>query len=410
MTDVSGWSVPSETDATVPSPRGRWLVGAAIVLLALNLRVIVASLGAVLPAVRSELDMSSTTAGVLTTLPVLCFAVVGFGSGGIVRRRGLHHTTVALLGVLTFGLVLRTFAHGTGLFLLATAIGLAGAAVGNVILPPLAKLHFPDRVPLISALYGAALTAGATLSSATTVPLGDALGGWRPGLAAWAALAVVTALPWLTLLGHDVHTDPSGGDRLPLAQVVRSRLTWAMVLCFGAQSAAAYVQFGWYTEILVDGGVSQEQAGVLLGLVAGVGIPLTLALPWLMTRTGDRPILPIAFGLMSSAGWLGLLLAPAGQPVLWSVLLGIGGAAFTWTLAMIGRRTRTPAATTALSLVTQGAGYLLAGLGPFGVGALHDATGSWTPALIALICSSAVIAIAGAVISRPGTLEDTLRR
>lgn len=401
--------VPVEPESPTAAPAGRWIVGAAIVLLALNLRVIVASLGAVLPAVRSELDMSSTTAGVLTTLPVLCFAVVGFGSGGIVRRLGLHRTTVALLGVLTLGLVVRAFAESTAVFLVATAIGLAGAAVGNVILPPLAKLHFPDRVPLISALYGAALMAGATISSASTVPLGDVLGGWRPGLAAWAVLAVLTALPWLTLLGHDVHTDPSGGDRLPLSKVARSRLTWAMVVCFGAQSAAAYVQFGWYTEILVDGGVTQERAGVLLGLVAGVGIPLALALPWLMARTGDRPILPIAFGLMSSAGWLGLMLAPAGQPVLWSILLGIGGAAFTWTLAMIGRRTRTPAATTALSLVTQGAGYLLAGLGPFGVGALHDATGSWTPALAALIGSSAVIAIAGSVISRPGTLEDTLR-
>lgn len=409
MTDVSGWSVPSGPAAPSPTTRGRWVVGAAIVLLALNLRVIVASLGAVLPAVRSDLGMSSTTAGVLTTLPVLCFAVVGFGSGGLVRRLGLHRTTVLLLAFLTLGLVVRVFAQGTGLFLVATGIGLAGAAVGNVILPPLTKLHFPDRVPLVSALYGAALLGGATISSATTVPLGDVLGGWRPGLAAWAVLAVITALPWLTLLGHDVHTDPSGGDRLPLSRVARSRLTWAMIVCFGAQSAAAYVQFGWYVEILVDGGVTQERAGVLLGLVAAVGIPLTLALPWLMARTGETPVLPILFGLTSAAGWLGLMLAPAGQPIVWSVLLGVGGAAFTWTLAMIGRRTRTPGATTALSLVTQGAGYLLAGLGPFGVGALHDATGSWTPALLALVASSAVIAIAGSVISRSGTLEDTLR-
>jgi CP family cyanate transporter-like MFS transporter len=388
---------------------GRWLVGAAIVLLALNLRVIVGSLGAVLPEVRDALQMSGTLAGVLTTLPVLCFAVIGFASGGIVRRLGLHHTTVALLVLLSAGLVVRTVVDDAGLFLVVTAIALAGAAVGNIVLPPLAKLHFPEHVPLISALYGAALMAGATLSSATTVPLGDALGGWRPGLAVWAILAAVTVLPWLTLLAHDVHTDPTEANRLPLRDVARSSLAWAMVLCFGAQAAGAYVQFGWYTEILTDGGVGTHEAGLLLGVVAGVGIPLTLALPWLMSRTGDRPVLPIAFGVLTAAGWLGLLVAPSSLPLLWSVLLGLGGGAFTWTLAMIGRRTRTAAATTALSLVTQSVGYLLAGLGPFGVGALHDATGSWSVPLIALIVSSAVIAVAGAVISRPRMLEDTLR-
>lgn len=389
--------------------RGRWLVGTAIVLLALNLRALIASAGAVLPQARMDLGMTPTAAGVLTTLPVVCFAVVGFASGGIVRRLGLHRTTTALLVVLAAALIARSLVDDTALFLLTTGIALAGAAVGNIILPPLAKLHFPDRIALISALYGAALMGGATIAAAATVPLADVLGGWRPGLGIWAGLAVVAVLPWLTLLEHDVHTDPTDAARLPLKDVARSSLAWAMVVLFGAQAANAYAQFGWYTEILIDGGVSESRAGLLLGVVAGVGIPLTLALPWLMTRTGDRPVLPIAFGVLTAAGWLGLLLAPSSVPLLWSVLLGLGGGAFTWTLAMIGRRTRTPAATTALSLLTQGAGYVLAGLGPFGVGALHGATGSWTPPLLALIASTVVLTGAGIIVSRPRMLEDTLR-
>ena len=401
--------VPDQPTTPAPSVGGRWLVGAAIVLLALNLRVVVASLGVVLPEVRHDLAMAPTTAGILTTLPVLCFALIGFSAGGLVRRFGLHHACVALLAVLAAGLVARTLLDETPLFLGTTAIALAGAAVGNVILPPLAKVHFPDRIPLISALYGAAIMGGATIASITTVPLSEALGGWRPGLAAWALLAAVTILPWLTLLRHDVHTGPATADRLPLREITRSPLAWAMVACFGAQSAGAYAQFGWYPEILTDGGVGEHQAGILLGVITGVGIPLTLALPWLMARTGDTPVLPVFFGVVSAAGWLGVLLAPASLPVLWSVLLGLGGGAFTWVLAMIGKRTRTPAATTALSLLTQGLGYLLAGLGPFGVGALHDATGSWTAPLVALIVSAGAITAAGVVISRPRMLEDTLR-
>src|SRR5690606_6139994 len=180
----------------------------------------------------------------------------------------------------------------------------------------------------------------------------------------WAVLAVVTMLPWLTLLGHDVHTGPGSGDRLPMMKVIRSPLAWAMVLCFGAQSANAYTQFGWYPEILTDSGIGDNEAAILLGVLTGVGIPVTLALPWLMARTGDRPTLPVFFGLATASGWLGVLIAPSSAPLLWSVLLGVGGSAFTWVLAMIGKRTRTPAATTALSLLTQGLGYLIAALGP----------------------------------------------
>jgi len=399
--------VPADIPAATRA--GRWLVGAAIILLALNLRALVASVGVLLPQVREDLAMSPTTAGVLTTLPVLCFGVVGFASGGLVRRLGLHRSTAALLAVLAVGLVVRPLLDDAALFLVATAVALAGAAVGNILLPPLAKVHFPDRIALISALYGASLMAGATIASTGTVPIAEAFGDWRAGLGAWAVLAVVAILPWLTLLRHDAHTDPAGETRLPLRALLRSPLAWAMFLLFGVQSAGAYVQFGWYPEMLMDGGVGEHEAGLLLGLLTGVGIPLTLALPWLMARTGNGPALPIFFGVVTAAGWLGVLLAPDGAPVVWSLLLGLGGGAFTWVLAMIGKRTRTPAATTALSLSTQGLGYLIAAVGPFGVGALRDATGSWTAPLLVLIGSTVVMTATGIVVSRPRMLEDTLR-
>ena len=50
-----------------------------------------------------------------------------------------------------------------------------------------------------------------------------------------------------------------------------------------------------------------------------------------------------------------------------------------------------------------------ASLGPFGVGALHDATGSWTVPLIALIALSVPIVVGGTIVARPVMLEDTLR-
>jgi CP family cyanate transporter-like MFS transporter len=395
-------------EVPVPSHRGRLLIGAAIVLLALNLRVAVGSLGVVLGSVRDDLGMSAAVAGVLTTVPVVCFAVFGVGAHGVVKRLGLHRTAALVLAMITIGLVLRSVADSTALFLLCTTVALAGAAMGNIILPPLVKVHFPDRIALMSALYGAALMAGATLGSIATVPLADALRGWRDGLGLWAALAFIAFLPWLAFVGHDVRTDPTGSDRLAIKDVARSRLAWAMVVLFGAQSAGAYAQFGWFPEILTDAGLSDAHAGAMLGLLSGVGIPLTLGLPWLIRVVGDRPVLPVGFAAVTALGWLGVLVAPTTATWLWAILLGIGGGAFTWTLTMIGRRTRTAAGTTTLSVFTQGPGYLIAGIGPLGVGILHDLTGSWTVPLIALMCLAVPIAVAGWIVARPVLLEDTI--
>lgn len=403
---TAGWSFVTPTPA--PSRFGRALVGTAIVLLALNLRLAVGSIGVVLESVRDDFGMSATVGGILTTLPVVCFAVFGVGSAGLVRRLGLHRTAAITLAMMAIGLVARSVVHDGGLFLLLSAFALAGTAAGNVILPPLVKVHFPDRIPLMSSLYGAALLSGASLSSVTTVPLSDALGGWRAGTGVWAVVAVVALLPWVLMLGHDVHTAPVDQHRLALRDLARSKLAWAMVLCFAVQSAGAYAQFGWFAEMLTDAGVSRGYAGTLLGLISGVGIPLTLSLPWLIRRAGDTAALPWFFAALTIGGWVGVLTSPTHLTWVWAVLLGLGGGVFTWTLTMIGQRTRTPAGTAALSVATQGVGYLIAGIGPFGVGALHDLTGSWTVPIVALIVLAVLIAVFGTIIAKSQMLEDTV--
>jgi MFS transporter, CP family, cyanate transporter len=377
--------------------------------MAANLRVAVGSIGVVLQSVRSDLGMSVTVGGVLTTLPVVCFALFGVGSAGPVRRLGLHRAAVLVLVLVTVGLVLRALVHNSALFLLCSVVSLAGAAVGNVILPPLVKVHFPDRVPMMSALYGAALMCGAAVASVTTVPLSDAFGGWRAGIGLWAVLSGVALLPWLPMLRQDVPGDGLIHERLSFGNLVHSRLAWAMLLLFASQSAGAYAQFGWFAEMLRDGGVSKGYAGTLLGVISAVGIPVALALPWLLARVGERPLLPWAFSASTVAGWLGVLFAPDSVSWLWAVLLGFGGGAFTWSLTMIARRSRTPAGTTALSVSTQGLGYLIAGLGPFGTGLLHDASGGWSVPIVVLTVLALFIAVFGTIVSRSPQLEDTLR-
>ena len=392
------------------SRRARILVLVAIVLLALNLRVAVGSLGVLLSTVRDDIGMSSTIAGILTTLPVLCFAFFGATTNSVVRKVGLHRTAALLLVLIVIGLVVRSVVDSQALFVVASAAALAGGAVGNVVLPPLVKLHFPHKIATVSSLYTAAMMGGAALASALSVPIADVGGGWRVGLFAWAVLALITLLPWLGLLRHDVHVNARQSSKMTLATVRSSPLAWAMALFFATQSAQAYAQFGWLPAIFVDAGLSSSAAALLQSIVPGIGIPLTLMLPYLMRKFGHRPVLPWFFGLVTIAGWTGILLAPTNAPWLWAGLLGLGGGAFSWVLTMLAQRTRTPDGTAALSSFVQGVGYLLAAIGPFGAGFLNDLTGSWAVPLLCLTALALLVIPLGTYISRPRMFEDTLRR
>jgi MFS transporter, CP family, cyanate transporter len=146
----------------------------------------------------------------------------------------------------------------------------------------------------------------------------------------------------------------------------------------------------------------------MLAVVTGVSLPLTLLLPLAMRITGHTPWLPVAFSLLTIAGWLGVLLAPTTATWLWAALLGAGSTVFTWVLALIGQKSRTLAGTAALSGFVQGLGYLLATVGPFGAGWLHERTGSWTATLLGLVVLAALTGGVGVLVNRPRVLEDDL--
>jgi len=362
---------------------GSALVLVGLVLLSFNLRPAAVSVGPVLEEVRAGLGMSRVEAGVLTSLPVLAFAGFGALSPWVARRIGLHRTTLLSLLLVVAGLATRVLVDSPVAFLVLSLVALAGMAAANVLLPSLVRLHFPDRIGLVTAVYTTALAVGLTSALALTVPLADATGGWRGGLGAWAVLGALAAVPWLALVAHDRALDPDP-SAVRLTQVARTRLGWAMALFFGLQSLQAYVVFGWFAQLWRDAGFSPTAAGLLVGLAAGVSIPMSFWLPQALARAEDqtRVLLPtIGCYLL---GYAALLLSPHTLAVPAALLVGIGTCTFPMVLTLIGLRTRTPAGTAALSGFTQSVGYLIAGIGPFAVGAIYDATDGWTWPLLVL--------------------------
>lgn len=385
----------------------RGTVVAGILLLGFNLRPVAVSVGPVLAEVEQGLGMGELATGLLTALPVIAFAVFGALAPAAGGRTGVHRLTLLALLAVVAGVLGRSLTSSVPLFLVLSMIALAGMAVANVLLPSLVKLHFPDRIGLFTALYTTSLAVGLASASAFTVPLAGQLGSWRGGLAFWAGTAAVAALPWILLLRHDAALR-SRRRSIALRQVARTRLGWAMALLFALQAAQAYTVFGWFAQVFRDAGFSSAVAGLLLGAITGMSIPLSLWAPAAIARTRDQTRLMVGLVACYPVGYLGLAFAPVAGAWAWAVLVGMGMSIFPVVLTLIALRSRTPDGTAALSGFTQSVGYGLSAAGPFGIGLLYHATGGWTWPLLVLSAMAGATALLAIVAGRPQYIEDQL--
>jgi CP family cyanate transporter-like MFS transporter len=378
---------------------GRLLVAAAILLAAVNLRLAVTSVGPVLTEIRAGLGMSATAAGLLTSLPAVCFATFGLAAPRLARRAGATRVILAGLVVLTAGLAIRPFAGGTALFLLLSVVSLGGIAVVNVLLPVIVKEHFPTQVGAMTGLYSVALNLGATTAAAATVPLEHAFGDdWRLGLACWAVVAALAAPSWLPLLRERAAVRDEAAA--PAVRLSRSPIAWALAVYFGLQSTSAYVIIGWLPQMYRDAGISAERAGVLFAVTSFLGVPLSFALSAVAGRLRSQSGIAAALCVFGVAGYAGMWWSPAAAPWVWAVLLGVANTSFPLALTMIGLRGRTPATVVRLSAFAQGVGYLLAIPGPILVGFLHDRSGGWRVPLVLVIALLVPQLVAGLLAGR----------
>ena len=398
-----------------PGGSARWmprLVMVGLVLAAVNLRPAITSLGPLLEEVRGTLHMSGSVAGVLTSVPPLCFAVFGYTAPRLARRFGSAPVVCAGLVAITAGLAIRPYTGGTGAFLAASALALMGIAVSNVLLPVIVKRWFPDRVGTMTGLYSMALALGTSLAAAVTVPVTDALGGsWRTGLAAWAVLAATAILPWAVMARDRGDAAGKSGTRpshtpAPGIGIARSRTAWALACFFGLQATGAYIAMGWLPQIFRDAGVSQGTAGVLLAVTMALGVPLAFVIPRAAARMKNQGPLVIVLGVCGIVGYAGLYFAPAGGAWLWALLLGISTCAFPLALTMIGMRARTAAGVVRLSAFAQSTGYLLSIPGPLLVGVLYQHSGGWGVPIALMAALMVPQMVAGVLAGRDRTIED----
>ena len=393
---------------------GRSLALAGILLVALNLRSAVANLSPIISEIRADIGLPVWVVGVLGMLPPVCFAIFGVFAPVLTRRFGLEVMVIVALAAITLGHLARGLAPSQLWLMLGSVLAFAGLGIGNVLLPPLVKKYFPDRIGLVTSIYVVLLSISTTLPAILAVPIADS-SSWRVSLGMWAVFGVLALIPWVSLVvRHRTGTpadQPDEADAVVIGRLWRSPLAWAMAIVFGTSSLNAYAMFAWMPQMLHDiAGSTPTQAGALLSLYAIMGLPAGLLVPWLATRMGQRVGLLVYAGVaFFLIGDLGLLLIPGTATWLWVAFAGLGPLLFPLALVLINLRSRTHAGSVALSGFTQGVGYTFGALGPLLVGYLHEVSGGWTVPLIFLGVIALGAAFAGAVVARPHMIEDEQR-
>jgi CP family cyanate transporter-like MFS transporter len=367
---------------------------AALVAVAVNLRIALVVIGPVIERIRADTGMSSPVAGLLNTIPFLCMSVFAFAGAPLLRRLGLRDLIAASLALIGCGAVVRSAAHAPALMLAGTLpIGIGIGLIG-VALPALVKRHFTDRGSAMTGVYIGGMCLAAALASLAVAPVA-AWWGWR------SALVVLTLVPLLAGLGLwmageiDERRTPSAAGGAFLARPTRATLSLSFV--FGFQSFCFGALLTWLAALYQSEGWSLGGGALLNALMMALVVPAALVVPRLSEGHDRRAWLAVA-SLTMASGILGLALAPTAAPVLWIVLISSGsGGLFSLTISLPLDLHDTPAEVADMVTWILGLGFFLTAVGPVVTGAIRDHAGFPAAMLVLAAVASmpAVIAYAG---------------
>jgi CP family cyanate transporter-like MFS transporter len=380
------------------------LLLAAVLLTALNLRGAIAAVGPVLGEIRSDLGLSAAAAGLLTTLPVLCFALLAPASAALGRRVGAGPAVLGSLLLLAAAQGLRVL-DGAPVLLAGTFLAGAAMTVGNVLLPAVVKAGFGRQAGTVTGLYTAGLVAGAAATAALTAPLAAVL-GWRGALAVEGLLAVAGAVVWVAATrGHGELLGTAGPVGRPAAArrgLWRSPTAWAVTAVLGLQSALYYSLTAWLPTVLADRAGTDVTAGSLAAsLFQATGIVGSLVVPAVVARRPGQTGLALAVAALWLVPVAGLLTAPGAWPA-WAAVAGVAqGAGIGLALVLVVLRSADAGTAARLSGMSQLVGYSVGAAGPVVVGALSGPTGGWTAPLLLLGAIAIGLAVAGVLAARP---------
>lgn len=372
-----------------PAPRrvSLLLLFVALCLIATNMRSPITGVGPLLEQISASTGRPLTVLSLMTSLPVLSWAIVSSLAHPLTRRFGIRRVVLGALTILAIGTIARSLPGIGSEASMWIGTVLVGAAIAllNVLLPAIVKRSFGSRVTAVTGAYSALLGGCGAIASSLVVPIsyavsnGQGSAGWRVALVAVSATLPLAIAAWLWHMRQagPEHRVPKRQTHEPRERSVwGDRTAWLIGCYMGTQSTMFYAMLTWTAPFSRSEGFSEVAAGNNTMLFQILGVAGSLLLPFVMRGRLERwmPSLVPALGVIGTAG---LLFAPEGIYA-WLMMQGIsGGAALTLTLSLMASRTHDHHTSSALSGMSQSIGYVIAGMAPLVFGWLHTLTGGW---------------------------------
>ena len=385
-------------DVLAKVPRS-WILLAAIGLIALNMRGPFVAVAPVVGPMQAELGFSPVELGLLTGIPVLCFALAAPLAALTGRKLGAEVAiTLTLVGVL-LGVIVRSAGTGAVVMLGTVILGIA-ITIGNIVVPLIIRRDFaPARQGTAMGIYTAALNIGSFVTAMVMAPLAEAF-GWRLALAASGLFAVAALVAWVLAFGSRAFRPAPVPAPEPARAGIKRASRWITVgltAGFAGQAFSYYGVTAWLPSILADElGMTAAEAGAgsslfqILAIVGGLGVPLA-------AHFASTTTVGLTLGVLWLTVPVGLLLAPE-LWWLWSSLGGIAqGGGITLIFIAIIRLARDQASAGRMSAVVQGVGYSFGALAPTLLGYANGASGSWTGPLLMVLGSVAMFILGTAL-------------
>jgi MFS transporter, CP family, cyanate transporter len=383
-----------------------WALIFGIVLISLTMRSPLTSVGPLVGSIRESLGLSNTVAGLLTTLPLLAFALLSPFTPTLARRFGMERVLFCALVLLMTGIAVRSLSATISLFAGTVLLGLS-IAVCNVLIPSLVKRDFSNNIGLMTGIYAVSMNLCGAIASGISVPLARNFGfGWNGALGVWGILALIAALFWFPRI-RESHPSVVVTTNVAMVRrsLWRSPLAWTITLFMGMQSLLFYVLITWLPEMMTSRGLSEDSAGWMLSLFQMATLPVSFIVPILAGRMKNQRLLVTIMAFLFFVSLGGFYFGHHALISLWTILLGIaGGCAFSLAMIFLSLRTKDAYDAASLSGMSQSVGYLLAASGPILFGFLHDVTAGWNLPLLLLFFVSAMLLLCGLGASKNRTV------
>lgn len=379
-----------------------------VILLALNLRPILTSIGPLLEPMRTSTGLGYQQAALLTALPVLCMGLVPLLQPWLRRWISEHGGMLGGLSAIALACLWRLQLDSAWALIASAVLAGLGVAVVQGMMPGLVNRWFPSRLAGTMGLYSAALMSGGGLAAVLGPHISGHFGHWQAGLGVWAIPAVLAVLAWAALRPRQNAPKLAGATG---GHWFGTRRAWLLALYFGLINGGYTSMVAWLPAYHLEHGGTAQGGGDLVGLMTIFQVCGALGLPLLLRGFADRrPGLWLALSIQL-VGFLGLLLAPTLAMGLWVAMIGFGlGACFSLSLTLTLEHLKTPAEAGSLAAFVQGIGFIITGIIPYITGWLRDVSGdfqaSWTLlsiTVLAMLLVTACFAPRGyaAAIARP---------